>query len=100
MNPIPGSQFRSIDFHIHTPESRDYKDKHATAEDIVNAAKQAGLDAIAITDHNTPRGIDFVRQAAANTGLVVFPGVEINAQGGHIIALFDPNVSIEVVETA
>ncbi len=100
MKPIAGSQFRSIDFHIHTPESGDYKDKQATAEDIVNAAIQAGLDAIAITDHNTPKGIDFVRQAAANTGLVVFPGVEINAQGGHIIALFDPDISIEVVETA
>jgi len=36
MKPIAGSQFRSIDFHIHTPESGDYKDKQATAEDIVN----------------------------------------------------------------
>ncbi len=100
MKPIAGSQFRFIDFHIHTPASEDYKDKQATAVDIVSAAIQAGLDAIAITDHNTPKGVDSVRQAAAGTSLVVFPGVEINAAGGHIIALFDPSVSIEVIETA
>ncbi len=98
MSTTVGSQYYAVDFHIHTPASSDYKDKHATPDDIVQAALTAGLAAIAITDHNTPLGVDKVRKAAEGTGLVIFPGVEITSQGGHIIAVFDPDASIDAVE--
>ncbi len=100
MSNSVGAQFYPVDFHVHTPASQDYKDKHATAREIVDVALHAGLAAIAITDHNTLTGIDKVREAATGTQLVVFPGVEITAQGGHIIALFDPLAPTDVVEKA
>ena len=48
------ARFWAVDLHVHTPGSSDAKDEHyGTPGDIVEAALAAGLDAIAITDHNT-----------------------------------------------
>ncbi len=93
--------FRKIDFHVHTPASSCYLDHIDTsrgptyARDIVAAARAMGLEAIVITDHNTAEGIETVRKAASDTGIVVFPGMEISAGGGHLLALFDPTVPID-----
>lgn len=95
----PGSRYHKIDFHIHTPQSYDYTDRNATAEDIVNAALAAGLEAIAITDHNDYRFVDSVISAAKDTGLTVFPGVEITTRDGHLLAIFDPQKSGNEVRT-
>ncbi|CAG0968625.1 hypothetical protein ANRL3_01349 [Anaerolineae bacterium] len=97
MQKIFGNAFHAVDFHVHTPGSPDFKDKSATPNDIVSAAIRVGLEAIAITDHNTPLWIKLIQDAARNSGLVVFPGVEITTRGGHVIALFDSNESQDVV---
>ncbi len=81
--------YRKIDLHIHTPCSECYGDSSVTAEQIVDAARRAGLEAIGITDHNTVEAVDDVRRAAEGTGLTVFPGVELTTTGGHVLALFD-----------
>ncbi len=81
--------YRKIDLHIHTPRSECYGDGSVTAEQIVDAARRAGLEAIGITDHNTVEAVDDVRRAADGTGLAVFPGVELTTAGGHVLALFD-----------
>ena len=78
-----------MDLHIHTPRSECYSDSSVTAEQIVDAARRAGLEAIGITDHNTVEAVDDVRRAAEGTGIAVFPGVELTTAGGHILALFD-----------
>jgi histidinol phosphatase-like PHP family hydrolase/DNA repair ATPase RecN len=101
MNDLVGTRYYSVDLHVHTPASADYsKVEHPSPRDLVQSAIDADLDAIAIVDHNTPAWIEAVREAARGTKLVVFPGVEINAQGGHIIALFDVDAQIDIVETA
>jgi PHP family Zn ribbon phosphoesterase len=85
-----GLQFRKVDLHCHTPASKCFLDRNVSATDIVQAALDAGLNAIAITDHNTAEWIDRVKEAAKDRGLAVFPGVEITAsEGFHILALFD-----------
>ena len=101
MNEFIGSKFCAIDFHVHTTASEnDYKDVDATPVEFVDAALKAGLDAVVITDHNTVSGIAKLREAAKDTNLIIFPGFEINADGGHIIGIFDPNTPIEIIETA
>ena len=100
MNSSVGSRFYSIDFHVHTPESPDYKDKNAKPEDIIESAINAGLDAILVADHNSSGWIEKIRDVARGKPLTIFPGFEINAQGGHILALFDPVTPIGVIETA
>jgi len=91
----PGLSYKKLDLHIHSPASYDYHNTKVTADEIVAKALEMGLDAIAITDHNTGSFIEQVKKAA-NKKIIVFPGVEISSAGGkdgsiHIIALFDPS---------
>jgi PHP family Zn ribbon phosphoesterase len=88
-----GERFVKVDFHIHTPESKCYSDLLTTPQQIVDASLAAGLDAIAITDHNTFKGVDAVSKLGQGKGLVVFPGIELSTEHGHFLALFDPETS-------
>jgi len=69
------------DLHIHTA----YSDGRGTIREVVAAAKKAGLDAIAITDHNTSKGYFIARRIAEN--LIVIPGFEATTTAGHVIVL-------------
>jgi hypothetical protein len=96
---MAGLKFRKLDLHTHTPASSCYRFQNHTAAEIVAAAIERGLDAIAVTDHNTAEWIDQMQQAAAGTTLVVFPGVELSmSEGFHLIALFDPTVTQKQLE--
>jgi len=93
--------FRKIDLHVHTPASGCYEDHvvpelnlHTTPEDIVAAALVQGLEAIAITDHNTVKGVADILAVAGDNGLVVWPGVEVSARGGHLLAIFEPDIHL------
>ena len=55
---MTGLQLYKFDLHTHTPASKCYLDKTHTPEQIVQAAMDQGLAAIAITDHNTADWID------------------------------------------
>ena len=96
-----GLIYRKIDLHVHTPESECFPDKSITPIDIVNQAIKEGLDAIAITDHNSGVWIDSIKKVAKNK-LVVFPGVEITTTAGkiniHIIAIFNTGKSTKDIE--
>jgi 3',5'-nucleoside bisphosphate phosphatase len=78
---------RHIDFHLHSTAS----DGANSPEAVVATAVQAGLRAIALTDHDTIEGIAAARNAAAATGLELVPGVELSAYEGeeetHILGL-------------
>jgi len=94
--------YRKIDLHVHTPVSSCYVDYmrpeaniKTSLEEIVDAAIAAGLEAIAITDHNSAEGIQGIREIGQRNGLCIFPGVEISARGGHVIAIFDQDTPIE-----
>jgi PHP family Zn ribbon phosphoesterase len=96
--------FRRIDLHIHTPLSACYIDtmrpeagRHTTPAEIVDAAVAAGLDAIAITDHNGAEMVDAVRPIAAERGLAIFPGTELSTRGGHLLAIFDVDAPVGVI---
>lgn len=94
-----------VDFHVHTTASSCYLDYvmpelcgKTLPQDIVHAALAAGLQAIAITDHNTAEGIEPMREAARDEKLCLFPGIEISAKGGHLLALFEPDVEVEKLQ--
>ena len=58
---------------------------------IVAAATKAGLDVIAISDHNTAGNVAAVQEAAkaAGNGLTVLPGMEItSAEEAHVLGVF------------
>ncbi len=75
----------TADLHIHT-EWSDGDD----LDRVLNAAQRAGLDAIAITDHDEIEGAMEARRRAhqRRLRLAVIPGCEVSSLDGHIGALF------------
>lgn len=67
----------SSDLHMHTSCS----DGVLTPEELVQSAKEAGLNFIAITDHDTVDGICQLYEAGLypNTGIKIIPGIEFSA---------------------
>jgi predicted metal-dependent phosphoesterase TrpH/glycosyltransferase involved in cell wall biosynthesis len=76
--------FIHVDLHMHTDHSPDC----ATSVDtLLDAAKRAGLGAIAITDHNEVSGALEARERA--NGIKVIVGEEVKtADQGEVIGLF------------
>lgn len=64
-----------IDLHTHS----NFSDGTSTPEELVAEARNAGLTAIALTDHDTVGGLDPFLAAGAAAGLETIPGVEISS---------------------
>ena len=80
------------DFHIHTALS-PCADEDMTPNNIVNMSLLKGLDAIAVTDHNAFQNAGVLIQCAADTELLVIPGMELETQEEvHLVCLF-PNLA-------
>lgn len=83
----------AVDMHVHTCFSHD---SLADPSDVLRAAARRGLDAVAITDHDTADGGRKALVAAARLKargqlpphFVVIPGEEISTRDGHVVALF------------
>jgi predicted metal-dependent phosphoesterase TrpH len=71
-----------LDLHVHTCYSRDGIDHPKL---VLNEATKKGLSAIAITDHNTVRGLEEARKC--HSKVLVIPGIEVDTKEGHIIGL-------------
>jgi predicted metal-dependent phosphoesterase TrpH len=80
-----------IDLHAHSLHS----DGQHAPRDLVPMALEAGITALALTDHDAITGLPELHAAAAGTGLAIVDGVELSASAGandiHILGyLFDP----------
>ena len=78
----------NVDLHLHTTAS----DGVRTPSEIVNYAKDKGLQAIAITDHDTIEGLEEGLLEGGRIGFEVIPGVEISAEHSpgsmHLLGYF------------
>ena len=89
-----------VDLHIHTTGS----DGSFTPTELVKYAVEKGLSAVAITDHDTMRGIKEALDYIKNMGisLELIPGMEISSQnnnypyGLHILAYFIDKSAAEI----
>jgi predicted metal-dependent phosphoesterase TrpH len=80
-----------IDLHTHSTCS----DGSLTPTALLSRAAAAGVEVLALTDHDTVAGIEEARIAAAALGVELVPGVEISAswraQAVHVLGLWiDP----------
>jgi len=77
-----------LELHCHTTCS----DGTLTPTELVRAAAQAGVKALAITDHDTLSGWDEAHQSASIHGLEIIPGVELstvlNGRSLHILGFY------------
>ena len=62
----------AVDLHIHTALS-PCADKDMTPNNIVNMAVLKGLDAIAVTDHNSGANLRAISICAQKNALFLFP---------------------------
>ena len=86
------------DLHTHTTAS----DGQYSPEELVRAAREAGLAAVAVTDHDTVAGVERVMKAGAKWGVDVIPGVEIStlAEGKeiHVLGYFPGEIGRDFAE--
>lgn len=76
------------DLHTHSV----YSDGTCTPAELIALAKDAGLSAVALTDHNTVSGISAFLEAGKGSGIVAVPGIEVSSDflgtELHIVGLF------------
>ena len=76
-----------IDLHTHS----SFSDGSMTPTELVYHAKNRGVDAIALTDHDTVSGIPEAKTAAIKTGVELIDGVEISSESVsqvHMLGLY------------
>jgi predicted metal-dependent phosphoesterase TrpH len=69
------------DLHVHSVYSLD---SMITPKDLVFFAKKRGLNAVAVTDHNSVEG---ALKIARQTDFFIIPGIEVSSAEGHIVGL-------------
>jgi len=99
-----GAKWWKFDFHTHTPASNDYGKgtnqsalKNRTYKEWLLDYMRAGVDCVAVTDHNTGAWVDKLKEAlteleaeapAGYRQIYLFPGAEISVNGGvHLLAI-------------
>ena len=76
-----------VDLHTHSTAS----DGSETPSTLVEMATRRGLNALALTDHDTVEGIDEARAAAETAGIELIPGTELSLDfeaGMHLVVLW------------
>jgi hypothetical protein len=93
--PAPGDMQRRVSgvLHVHTT----FSDGRGTPEEVLDAAKAAGLDYIILTDHN---GSDARRAEGYSGKLLVIVGTEISTRSGHLLAFGFPDSPLRFSDDA
>ena len=86
---------KRIDLHTHATAAAG----SCTPTEVMEAAVNAGLAAVALTDHDTMQGVPEAMEAAEKLDIECIPGIELSAVYGdrevHIVGLFlDPRDSV------
>ena len=114
-----GSRWWKFDFHTHTPHSIDtpWAELVGTSGELTPVAwlqkfMEAGIDCVAVTDHNGGDWIDPLkneldrlfqlpvveRPVWYRVHFRIFPGVELSVNSGlHLLAIFAPEKSTETI---
>ena len=86
-DPMPG-----IDLHVHTNQS----DGTFTPREVLTVARERGLDAVAISDHDTTSGLEEAVAIGEELWMEVVPGIELSTiyanEGVHVLCYhMDPS---------
>jgi hypothetical protein len=79
---------KKIDLHIHTVSTINDRKFEFNFQTLRNYVSKTELDAIAITNHNIFDGNQF-RAIVEALDIVVFPGIEVDLEKGHILIISD-----------
>ena len=82
------------DLHLHSAAS----DGMLSPSEVVSAAAAAGLELIALTDHDTVDGVSEASERGRELGVKVLAGVELSAYDGEEIHILGYNVPYKNAE--
>lgn len=89
---------KTCDLHTHTY----YSDGTLSPAELVLEAQRANLSAIALTDHNTVRGLTEFHNAARGTDIITISGTELTSEYNgielHVLGLFLPDKSLADIQ--
>ena len=112
----PGARWWKFDFHTHTRASVDYGKgenqsslKQLPLSEWLLGFMRAGVDCVAVTDHNTGESFDHLRKELDDLKssnhpefrpLHLFPGVELSVNVGfHLLAIFDTDATTSDIDS-
>ncbi|PSP51105.1 histidinol-phosphatase [Halobacteriales archaeon QH_7_68_42] len=72
------------DPHVHTASSYD---AGTTPDRLLSAARDSGLDAVVVTDHDTMEGARIVDRVADEDDPLVLQGCEVSTAAGHLLGI-------------
>ena len=79
---------KRVDLHSHS----NYSDGTFTPAELVSLAEELGLSALALTDHNTSKGLKEFMEAGKNSSVITIPGCEFSTEWEgkevHVVGLF------------
>lgn len=77
---VPAEAGNRVDLHLHSTCS----DGRLEPAAVIQAAGEAGLEVVALTDHDTLAGIDEAARTADELGLEFVPGIELSTYDGNV----------------
>lgn len=75
---------KNTDLHTHS----HYSDGQMSPKELVRLAKKRGIKNLALTDHNSLKGIEEALEEGKRIGVNVIPAVEIEVDTGEILSYF------------
>lgn len=75
---------KNTDLHMHS----HYSDGQLSPKGLVRLAKKRGVKNLALTDHNSVKGVEEALEEGKKIGINVIPAVEIEADTGEILGYF------------
>jgi hypothetical protein len=75
---------KNTDLHTHSY----YSDGQISPEKLVRLAKRKGIKNLALTDHNSIRGVKEAMKEGKKIGVKIIPAIEIRAKEGEVLGYF------------
>lgn len=99
------AKWYKIDFHTHTPESKCFPDKKVTPKEWLKSAKDSGINAVVVSDHNSVGWISKIEEVKSefeDENFKVFYGIElcVSSDFTHFLIIFDDKMSVTEIEDA
>lgn len=99
------AKWYKVDFHTHTPESRCFPDKSVTPDMWLKKAKESGINAVVVSDHNSVgyiSRIENIKKQYEDDNFKVFYGIElcVSADFTHFLIIFDDKMTVTEIEDA
>lgn len=87
-----------MDLHMHSNISNDGE---YTPAELMEMCRQSGLEVVALTDHNSVRGVEEACEAAKRSGIECISAIELNCHyGGTDLHVLGYGVDLQVAEFA